>query len=349
MESIKFHFQGRLADNHELNFYEAARFQYATARFILALEKFRQEKKVIYRLNSKVDADIRIRASERGSFIQEIFVAALPAIESCAIQVPLEAMMSYAWSKLFPQKPADKEIAIKLAEIELARERERTAQHRLTTDQHQMFLNVIETQNASLQQSLAIIEQEVTSNRQPEISGRQISRQELILIRDRLKANLEREKTITQYSDEFSTIDTDSSNSLCGQLRKAVPDMTLPLRSSANQMNISGKDARSPIAALDFETGKSIGEDTLDQNLITMRGKIKSFDREQATGKFRYNDTLAPISFSVASERKTNLLPKVILGLQMKTILVSAQFVRDTFGNVKSVIIWDLFPEEGEN
>ena len=41
LERIRFHFEGGLSDHHHMNFYEAARFQYAAARLTAKLMQFR--------------------------------------------------------------------------------------------------------------------------------------------------------------------------------------------------------------------------------------------------------------------------------------------------------------------
>jgi hypothetical protein len=54
VETLQFKFEGGMADNHELNFYEAGRFQYGAARFIYTIEKFRQEGKIVSKANDRV-------------------------------------------------------------------------------------------------------------------------------------------------------------------------------------------------------------------------------------------------------------------------------------------------------
>jgi hypothetical protein len=42
MDQLLFHFQGGLADQNRMDFYEAARFQYAAARLSVKLDQFRR-------------------------------------------------------------------------------------------------------------------------------------------------------------------------------------------------------------------------------------------------------------------------------------------------------------------
>ena len=63
---ITFSFTGGIAENHELSFYEAARFQYAAAKLLYKLEHFRQKGIVLDRVSRKIDADIRVSTAKEG-------------------------------------------------------------------------------------------------------------------------------------------------------------------------------------------------------------------------------------------------------------------------------------------
>jgi len=95
MQNIRFQFLGGMADNHEMNFYEAGRFQYGAARFIYTLEKFRQEGRIVSRIGEKVKADIRIKAPKEGSFIQDVLIVASPIIADTSIKCSFEALFAY--------------------------------------------------------------------------------------------------------------------------------------------------------------------------------------------------------------------------------------------------------------
>lgn len=349
MESIKFHFDGGMANNHELNFYEAGRFQYAAARFVYNLERFRQDRKVVGRLSSKVAADIRIKAPQRGSFLQEILIVTAPAIAECAVQVPVEAMVAYAWNKLFPASSVDKELAIELSRQETERARETTAQAEQHTEQMRLMAEVARNGEATTQQALAILEKALEDNRQITLQQGEISRQALQLAAGRTKAEVERQELINEFRDQFSDIDVVESDRLAGQLRKAVPDIALPLRTSADQLDIAGGNTQKSFASLDFETGQAIGSQKIDSNRTTRRGRIKSYDREQGTGKFRYDDFAHPLSFRIPTESKLEVAPRVIRAMQMETVLATVQFIRDQFDNPISLLLWDVYPEDGEN
>ena len=342
LESIQFKFDGGMSSNHELNFYEAGRFSYGAARWLYTLEKFRQDRKVISRLSTRVEADIRIRAPKRGSFLQEIIITAAPIIADCALKVPFEAMVAYAWDKISPPNTNDKELAVVLAKQEIEKEREKTKQF-------EIFAEVVSNNNATTQQTLSILDELVRRDRSHIVDGKEILREDLQLARDRTKAEVDRQQLIHEYIDQFSSLNSKESDLLAGQLRKSVPDMVLPLRSSATQLSIGGGSSKKSFAALDFKTGKAIGAQLEDKNREVWRGKLKSYDREQGTGKFRYDDYKNPISFRIPHELRRNLSPKIVQAMQMDTVLATVQFIRDNFGNEISMILWDLHPDEGED
>ena len=141
---VRFRFKGRLADQSELNFYEASRFYYGAARLIYTIEAFRQHKRVLSRITTKVNLDARIRAPEPGSFVQDIIMAAMPIVADCALKVPFEAIFSHVWSLLLPAGRTRQE-AIEIGEA--------FVQHgQGTAKQLEEVRRIVESGNATTQQ-----------------------------------------------------------------------------------------------------------------------------------------------------------------------------------------------------
>lgn len=301
------------------------------------------------RLSAKVAADIRIKAPQPACFLQEILIVSAPAIIDCAIQVPVEAMVAFAWNKLFPASSSDSELAIELARQEVAREQERTAQAVQQTEQMRIMADVARSGEATAKQALSILEHKIQDDRQLSLDNVEITKQDLKLAAGRTKSDIERQELINEHRDQFSQIDAAESDRLAGQLRKAVPDIALPLKSSADQLDIGGGRTGKAFASLDFATGQAIGSQNPDPDRTTRRGRIKSYDREQGTGKFRYDEFSHPLSFKIPAESKLEVAPKVIGAMQMKTVMATIQFIRDQFGNPISILLWDVYPEEGED
>jgi len=350
MDIIKFHFNGGMSDNHELNFYEASRFQYAAARFIYTLEKFRQDKRVVGRLTTKINADIRIKAATEGSFVQDVLIMALPAIADCAVQIPIEAMFAHAWSILFPASSEDTDLAIAIAKHRVDEEKERTIQEIERTSQIGLLTEVANANNATTNQTLEILRESMDQNRTLIIDNKEINQKMLKLATDRVKSEIDRNEILSEFIDPLSAIDSETNDRLAGQLRKAVPDMSLPLRSSADQLSIytGGRETKS-YAAFDYATGQAIGAQLTDEQRTTFRGTVKSYDREQGTGKFRLHTSSHPLSFRIPTEARSVVGPKTADALKMDSLLISVQIIRDSFNNPTSMWLWDVFPEDGED
>ena len=67
-EALSFHFEGSLADEHRMNFYESARFQYAAARLIVKLAQFRQRGNFSQKITNNSNIAIELVAQTEGSF-----------------------------------------------------------------------------------------------------------------------------------------------------------------------------------------------------------------------------------------------------------------------------------------
>src|SRR5690242_10484924 len=67
-ERITFHFEGAQADDHRMNFYEAARFQYGAARLLVKLAQFRATGKFVANISDKSNHSVELVAQRGGSF-----------------------------------------------------------------------------------------------------------------------------------------------------------------------------------------------------------------------------------------------------------------------------------------
>lgn len=67
-ENLTFHFEGALADEHRMNFYESARFQYAAARLLVKLSQFRTSGRFSKKISNKSNYDVRLVSHSDGSF-----------------------------------------------------------------------------------------------------------------------------------------------------------------------------------------------------------------------------------------------------------------------------------------
>ncbi|MBX3446398.1 MAG: hypothetical protein KF765_06560 [Parvibaculaceae bacterium] len=162
-ETIRLKFEGGIAQNGELHFYEYSRSQYGTARFIATIEHFRRHGVVAERINANSYVDIRVRSAERGSFIEDIIVLAIKEGMAVAVSTPLSALISYVWHLLSPRKESTDETIVQLAQIKLAEEAQRTEQERERTEQLRALQQIAEGHRATAADALALAKWAITS------------------------------------------------------------------------------------------------------------------------------------------------------------------------------------------
>lgn len=99
-EKITFHFSGALAEHHKLNFYEAARFQYAAARLVVKLVQFRANGNFAKNITNFSNQDILLDTQEDGSFDISILVPVLMMAQEAFVNVSLTNLMSYIFERI---------------------------------------------------------------------------------------------------------------------------------------------------------------------------------------------------------------------------------------------------------
>lgn len=338
MEKIVFSFDGGIADANELNFYEAGRFSYGAARLIYTLELFRQEKRIVQRLSSKVKADIRVRAAERGSFVQEVLIVVAPIATQCALQVPFQAIFSYAWNLLLPPTRGQ-QAAVEIAKYRVQEEQERTRQTELLT-------NVANNSNATTQQALDILRDTIEQKPQTGVVATQMSINEIIARANELEGFQNRRAIVSEYDEQFRTIKPEQERKLASQVRKPVAEIALPLRSSAMGLNIGETAARPSYARISAESGAFISAQNEDLTPTTLRGSIRAYDKETGYGKFEYAERTKPIGFRVLSALKIELLSKILDAMGRESALIVGYLIRDNYGEINSMIIEDILEDE---
>src|SRR4051794_4684349 len=98
-EKLVFEFEGALAEHHQLNFYEASRFQYAAARLLVKLSQFRNSGRFRQKITDQSNVGITLRAQAEGSF--RINVDApdagpnVPTEQNTFLDVPLANLLAY--------------------------------------------------------------------------------------------------------------------------------------------------------------------------------------------------------------------------------------------------------------
>lgn len=334
---MRFQFEGRLAAQNELNFYEAGRFYYGAARLIYTLEEFRQRGRVLSRINSKVNLDARIRASRPGSFIQDVLLVSAPLLADAAVKVPFEVLFSHVWSLLLPAGRS-KQDAVEIAQrfVDVTSEQ---------TKQTEEMRKIVESGNATTQQALDVLQNVLNSRTDHRDLGLELSPDELISRREDLMAELAREQLLLPYQSELQAISPDQERRLTSQVRKSAQEMLVPLRTSARSLQIQVPANDNRIAFLDEYNADIITNEVEDKNSTILRVRIKRFDRENGYGLARYDDVRKPTPFRLRKNSAT-MREEVLNSMREDWITAEFYIVRDAYQTPKLLILEQVLDPE---
>jgi hypothetical protein len=218
-----------------MDFYEAARFQYASARLLLKLAQFRESGTFSSRITTPSNNDIRIEPQREGSFVFDILPLAA-IVAPLLIDVPLSAMLSYVIDRIF--KPADDEVMKTALENDakaidiLGKAAEKNADATLEIMKH------LETQ------------QELLSKKDDERA----------LLYERLKAESNRRHFLEGQRAAFEKIEPRQEAKLMTMAAPLLKEIGVPLRRSASHAKIERGHTKKDIAIaqIDWQMTKDI-------------------------------------------------------------------------------------------
>src|ERR1700733_7633492 len=100
-ETIRIRYDGGIADNGQIHFYEYSRSQYALSRFISTIEYFRRTGEVADRISGRRYVELVISTPTRGSFLQDITLTGIAeGVIGTFVATPFLALFSYVWQLL---------------------------------------------------------------------------------------------------------------------------------------------------------------------------------------------------------------------------------------------------------
>src|SRR4051794_4674083 len=102
---IEFAFDGKLASESRMDFYEISRFQYAASRLAVKLDHFRRRGTFPKKVTRQANFGIDVRPYEPGSFLIEVVAPAAAIVGPLLIELPLTSLWTYVVERVF--KPAE--------------------------------------------------------------------------------------------------------------------------------------------------------------------------------------------------------------------------------------------------
>ncbi len=357
--TIGFRFIGGIAEQGQLNFYEAGRFQYATARMLYAIEHYRNTGEVVDRIRRRINADFRVSAAQEGSFLQEVLLYATPVIgdfqyAQSILHIPFDKLFSFLLSKVIPKSSgsdrladiAEKQIDALTQFVAFSQEREKTSQAQTIeeTKRLQMVLNALRNDPTELRNN------ELESGEISNIVKKYSDTPARLLHADgsadfiatELQSEVYRNHTVSQAEDDLNRIDPESEQRMVDRMRKLFPEIGQPLQRSAEEFDIELNHGDMPIASLNGRRIQQISETTKDDKPIRIDGNIIKLDKESGFGRFRPYNSRTVLSFSIPREIFGSNKKRFIEAFTTQQVTVIALPHRDGIGNITRLVLLEV-------
>lgn len=337
MEQISLRFDGGEASNGRLHFYEYTRSQYATARFISTIEHFRRTGNVAERITRASYVEILVATPREGSFLEVLLVKA-QEVSATAITAPLGSMISLVWQMILPRSEKTENQIVEMARIRLAEEEQRTEQERLRADQLAILGRIVEQNNATTQEALALTRQALNST-SPALARADLDQRRLLEIVDELNQEEARQDEIDRARASLEGIDTEKLARLTSRLRPMLPEMALPLKKSADTLSIEGGRRGKPLILLNPRNVQEITEKQLDAELSELVVHVKSYDRDRGVGKVSSAKLPRQLNFAVPPIAQAQLLYSILDSMTKSNVVFVCRLYRDKDGQPTSLLL----------
>lgn len=341
---ITFRFTGGIADQGELNFYEAGRYRYAAARLLYTLEEFRQTGNVKQKLRTFVNVNIVTKSPQAGSFIDPVLIQLAPFVADNYLRMPLEKVLCWTLDRILPKSNENGRV-LALAEslveshnryASVALERERTAQaeieeRRAQFDEVVRLLRQREDDYEGLRRASQTFR---AHSKAPYRVSDSVGPMEFAA--DEIDAELERRDALSEYADEFDRIGPAEEEEILRRVRDILPEMTQPLRRSANYLQLSGANDNKRFFTVNMERVDQIKRRVKGKPEI-FSGNIVRYDKTQGFGKLQIDGQRRRITFHVPGEQKVTYRNRILEAMKLPS--VEAEYIPITDGTGRVVML----------
>lgn len=308
-ESLTFHFEGRLADQHKMNFYESARFQYAAARLLVKLAQFRSSGKFQKKISSKSNFDVRLTSQSDGSFNINVEDPGQDAQNEQFMGISLGDLVAYVSER----------VIAKLDEDSLKSPRTTKAGG---TDSK----SEIETLSEGIIAKTATVEELPKANRD--------------LVKRRV-AEISRENRLNDSAKSIIKIDFARSQKLIAMSAPLISEMATALRRSADTLEVSspvsGKSKE--ILFLDQSMASEIETSVVDDEITTLLCDVIQFNKDNGWGKVKFENGSVVASFNIPYDILPRIKQRLIDTMKKDQVNLQTYFVRDMAGEVIRLIV----------
>jgi len=321
-ERITFHFEGAQADDHRMNFYEAARFQYGAARLLVKLAQFRATGKFVDKISDKSNHNVELVAQRGGSFNYNV-EETKPAADAF-LNIALSDLVAYVAERVIEKLDEATMAKVVLPALDY------------DEDEDEAEDDGLEVAEIDDMAEAVLAGDKLTASLSPETSK---------IIKRRV-AEVYRERRLAAAAKAIANITEDQSQKLLAMAAPLIVEMGTALRKSANTLEITTQK-RGPVKSvlfLDRKMAREIETAAVDRVITPILGDITQFNKENGWGKLRIENGAKMISFSIPSDVLPTIRQTLIDNMKKDLVYFKTYFVRDRAKKVKRLIIVGILP-----
>ena len=318
MDALLFRFEGGLADQNRMDFYETARFQYAAARLSVKLDQFRRTGRFPKRVTTASRTNIDLHPFERGSFNLRI-TAEKQDEENYHVNVPLTTLWTYIIERVF--QPTETPVALDLIDSNALRAE---------------FFDLVDRNIFDANAAIELLRSKIGGD-----TGLTPQESELL---DRLISEAGRRSYLQSHREILAQITPQEDAALVTMATPLLSEIAVPLRRSAKIVTLTTIDkfGQTPILTTNREVASALESIKIDKSVTQIDVDIVQYNKENGWGKFR-NDYWEGIpSFSVPADRKDDLRFSLLGAMRQNSVRVDAYIVRNLANEPVRLIIVDI-------
>ncbi|MFN4008490.1 MAG: hypothetical protein ACK4K8_00920 [Pannonibacter sp.] len=308
-ESLTFHFEGRLADQHMMNFYESARFQYAAARLLVKLAQFRNSGKFQQKISNKSNFDVRLTSHSDGSFNINVEDPGQDVQSKHFMDISLGDLVAYVSERVIAKLDED---ALKPTE---------------TSKQG----------DARIKSEVEILSEKIISKT---TTIEELPRANRDIVKRRV-AEISREARLKDSANSIIKIDFARSQKLIAMSAPLISEMATALRRSADTLevssSISGKSKE--ILFLDQRMASEIETSEVDDEITTFLCDVIQFNKDNGWGKVKFENGTSIASFNIPYDILPRIKQQLIDTMKKDQVNLQTYVVRDMAGEVIRLIV----------
>lgn len=314
---IQFKFDGKIADDHRMDFYESARFQYAASRLCIKLDKFRRTGDFPKKVTNASNTGFQLTPFKAGSFDVNVIAPVIAAAAPLVIEASLSAMWTYVIERVF--RPADDD----------------NIRHALETQRHlaDSYDRTIAGQQEIERRTLDLLQSEQAKNGDLTDAINQLM--------ERLLAEAQRRAYLEGQQDALAKITPEQDANLVTMAAPLLKELSVPLRRSADRATISIGDENNLQSIL--SASKAMTDEVeltvVDPEITTILIDVVQYNKENGWGKFRNAQFDGLASFSVPADRKSKLKGDLTRAMNQDEVYVQAYYVRSKSGQRLRIIV----------